>query len=60
MLEDNDRLAIEGALKDLRYGMVQLVVHEGKLVRIEKIERIRLDPSNHPMASKPTHLTGGS
>ncbi|GEM_PF-3424424 len=34
--------AITHALKDLRYGSVHLVVHDGRLVRIERVERIRL------------------
>ncbi len=41
--------ALQEALKDLRYGTVQLTVHDGKLVRIERLEKIRL----------PTGLTGG-
>ena len=34
--------AIERALQDLRFGYVQLVIHEGQLVRIERVERVRL------------------
>ena len=30
------------ALDGLQYGSVQLVVHEAKVVRIERVERIRL------------------
>lgn len=33
---------LRDALKGLRYGTVQIVVHEGRLVRMERIERIRL------------------
>lgn len=33
---------IKEALKDMRYGTVQLIVHDGQLVRIERTERIRL------------------
>ena len=33
---------IEEALKGLRFGTVQLTVHDGKLVRIERLEKIRL------------------
>ena len=37
---------LESALRTLRYGSIQLVVHDAKVVRIERIERIRLtDPS---------------
>ena len=33
---------VEHALHDLRYGTVQLVVHDAQVVRIERTERIRL------------------
>ncbi len=43
---------LESALRGLRYGSIQLVVHDAQIVRIERIERIRLtDPSEaspHP------------
>jgi hypothetical protein len=29
----------------LRYGVVQVTVHDGKVVQIEKTERTRFDPS---------------
>lgn len=47
---------IREALKGLRYGTIQLTVHEGKLVRIERVERIRLP---HPLEDDPTGVTGG-
>ena len=33
---------LEHALRGLRYGSVQLVIHDAEVVRIERIERIRL------------------
>jgi len=33
---------IERALRGLQYGSVQLVIHDAQVVRIERIERIRL------------------
>ena len=36
---------IEQALRGLRYGTIQLVVHEAQVVRIERLERIRLTGS---------------
>ncbi len=33
---------LESALRNLRYGTIQLVVHDANVVRIERIERIRL------------------
>jgi hypothetical protein len=35
--------AILKAVRGLRYGSLEIVVHESKIVRIEKRERIRLD-----------------
>lgn len=46
---------IQKALEGLRFGSVQLIVHEGQLVRIERLERIRL-PSE---PSAPTGSPGG-
>ncbi len=43
--------AIDRALEGLRYGTVQLTVHDGKLVRIERVEKIRLE--------EPTGITEG-
>ena len=56
MLETRLFALIEKALKDLRYGSVQLVVHNGQLVRIERVERIRL-PSE---ITREEELTGRS
>lgn len=49
---------IQKALKDLQYGTVQLVVHEGKLVRVERTEKLRL-PSDPEFILKPTGRSGG-
>ena len=38
-----DRVGL--ALKDLQYGSVHLILHEGRVVRIERVERIRLTGS---------------
>lgn len=35
----------------LRYGVVEIVVHDGRVIQIEKTERLRLDKTsgeNHP------------
>ena len=39
-----DRL--EAALRHLEFGAVHLVIHDGKVVRIERIERVRLTESS--------------
>ena len=54
---------LERALRGLQYGTIQLVVHEGRVVRIERLERIRLtDPSEalSDTVSQPTAVHGGS
>ena len=51
---------LERALRDLRYGTVQLVVHDAQVVRIERLERIRLtgSPEARPtMTGQPTPHT---
>ena len=30
-------------VKSLKYGVVQIVVHDGKVVQIERTEKVRLD-----------------
>jgi len=47
--------AIKQALKNLRYGTIQLTVHEGKLVKIERVEKIRI-----PTIPLEEDLTGDS
>ncbi len=54
--------AVQQALKDLRFGHVQLTVHEGRLVRVERLERLRIDtpidPSTTPTGDtrRPHHI----
>jgi hypothetical protein len=33
------------ALRGLRFGSVEIVVHDGRIVQIERRERLRLDPA---------------
>jgi hypothetical protein len=35
------------ALRGLRFGSVELVVHDGRVVQIERRERVRLEPADH-------------
>ena len=37
---------LEAALRHLEFGAVHLVIHDGKVVRIERIERVRLTESS--------------
>jgi hypothetical protein len=42
--QDHERLAhdeVLRALRDVRYGTVQLTIHDGRVVEIQKTERIR-------------------
>ena len=34
-------------VKSLRYGVVEIVVHNSKVIQIEKTERVRLDKSDN-------------
>ena len=40
---------LERALRHLRYGTVQLVVHDAQIVRIERVERIRLTDTSEAL-----------
>ena len=45
-LNDSERnlcAEVLAALRDIRYGSVQLLVHEGRVVEIQRVERIRPD-----------------
>jgi hypothetical protein len=33
---------ILNAMREIRYGSVQIVIHDSKVVQIDKVERIRL------------------
>ena len=35
-------------VESLRYGVVQLVVHDGRVTQIERTEKTRLAPGNRP------------
>jgi hypothetical protein len=43
-----DRAAIEAvlqALADLRYGSLEIVVHDGRIVQLERREKVRVTPA---------------
>jgi hypothetical protein len=35
-------------VKSLRYGVVEIVVHDSRVTQIEKTERVRLDKTDNP------------
>jgi len=40
-------------VKSLRYGVVEIVVHDSRVIQIEKTERVRLEkPTDGPNARK--------
>lgn len=48
---------LERALRDLEHGSVELVIHDGHVVRIERIERLRLTvppEAQHRLTGRPT------
>ena len=51
MLAPATQASLEQALRGLRYGTIQLVVHDAQVVRIERIERIRLTGSPEALSS---------
>jgi hypothetical protein len=38
-------MLVEQHVQSLRYGVVQIVVHDGRVTQVEKTERVRLDQS---------------
>jgi hypothetical protein len=39
---------ILSALQGIRYGAVEITVHDGRIVQIERKEKLRLEPPNRP------------
>lgn len=37
---------IESALSDLRYGSIEITVHDGRVVQIERKEKVRIESSH--------------
>ena len=48
---------IEQALRGLRYGAVQIVIHNAQIVCVERIERIRLTGSPEALSLTPGRPT---
>jgi len=43
---------VRAQVRDLRYGVVQLVVHDGRVTQIERTEKVRLASDRTDKASK--------
>jgi hypothetical protein len=42
---DTGTNAVINALRGLRYGSVEVVVHNGRIVQIERREKVRVEPN---------------
>jgi len=42
----------------LRFGVVQLTVHDGQVVQIERTEKIRINPEAGRLGSSSTNTSG--
>jgi hypothetical protein len=58
--QDRDRSWLELVQKQvvsLRFGIVQIAVHDSRIVQIERTEKLRLDhPHNNPSPALPNNL----
>lgn len=44
--EANWLTLVQQHVRSLRYGVVQIVVHDGRVTQVEKTEKVRLDQSS--------------
>lgn len=48
--EQRTLAAILEAVRQIRFGSVEIVIHDGRVVAIEKREKVRLDKDSGPQA----------
>jgi hypothetical protein len=70
LLSDGLSSALSRALAGLRFGSVEIVVHEGRVAHIERRERVRLEGAdrrspesrmrNHEDPDRPRRIAGGA
>lgn len=55
--QNNDEVLLEvlRAMKSMRFGSIEIIVHEGKVTQIERREKVRLGQEVN--ANKPTATT---
>ncbi len=41
--QDDWQTVVGRLLKDMKYGSIQIVVHDSRVVQIERVDRIRMD-----------------
>ena len=49
---------VEQQVESLQFGIVQIVVHEARVVQLERTEKIRLDKGAGQNAATPTRVEG--
>jgi hypothetical protein len=52
---DRTAIALEEvarALENLKYGSIELTLHDGRLVQIERREKLRFEPDGRPVSQK--------
>jgi hypothetical protein len=49
--EANWLTLVQQLVRSLRYGVVQIVVHDGRVTQVEKTEKVRLDQSSQASKS---------
>jgi hypothetical protein len=51
--EDNNEIArhIAAIIQDIRFGSVEVVIHDGRVVHIDKRERFRVTEQNHNLVT---------
>jgi hypothetical protein len=42
---------VQRQVESLRYGVVQIVVHDGRVTQVEKTEKLRLEAGKYPATS---------
>jgi len=56
---------IAQAIRSVRFGMIRIMVHDTRVVQIEKVEKIRMEPSadlaagSQTLQAEPHRITGG-
>ena len=51
---------IEQAVRSIRYGTVQVTVHDARVVQIEKLEKLRIPPVDLPLPNAARARATGS
>jgi hypothetical protein len=49
--------AIEQALTELRYGSIEIIVHDGRVVQIDRTEKLRLEGHAQAQVKHPVHAS---